>query len=79
MAVAGIYGSPLLSDLLGLGIALTARCWQHGALESHLSKQQLGGTGQLVRQDGMLGSCPIREVLFLVEAVALENNNMEKG
>jgi len=39
MAVAGIYGSPLLSDLLGLGIALTAHCWQHGTLESHLSKQ----------------------------------------
>eukprot|EP00913_Durusdinium_trenchii_P022117 g20783.t1 len=39
MAVAGIYGSPLLSDLLGLGIALTSHTWQHGDLRSQLSKQ----------------------------------------
>ena len=41
MAVAGVYGSPILSDLLGLGVALTSHVSQHGALESQLSKQQL--------------------------------------
>ena len=43
MAVAGVYGSPILSDLLGLGVALTSHVSQHGALESQLSKQQLAG------------------------------------
>jgi Ca2+/Na+ antiporter len=42
MAVAGIFGSPLLSDLLGLGIALTSHCWQQGQMRSQLSKQRLG-------------------------------------
>lgn len=32
MAVAGVFGSPLLSDLLGLGISLTAHTWRPGDL-----------------------------------------------
>lgn len=41
MAVAGIFGSPLLSDLLGLGLALTTATWRQ-PLASELSKQRLG-------------------------------------
>ena len=64
MAVAGIYGSPLLSDLLGLGIALTAHCWQHGALQSHLSKQQLGGWKTCGKM-GKMGNGPKGNAFFL--------------
>ncbi|CAE7207704.1 CCX3 [Symbiodinium natans] len=48
MAVAGVYGSPILSDLLGLGVALTSHVWQHGALKSELSKQNRIAAGSLV-------------------------------
>ncbi|CAE7938386.1 Slc8b1 [Symbiodinium sp. KB8] len=48
MAIAGVYGSPILSDLLGLGVALTSHVSQHGALESQLSKQNRIAAGSLV-------------------------------
>lgn len=39
MAVAGVFGSPILSDLLGLGLSLTSYTWSHGALPAKLTKQ----------------------------------------
>ncbi|CAJ1426405.1 unnamed protein product [Effrenium voratum] len=47
MAVAGIFGSPLLSDLLGLGLALTTATWRQ-PLASELSKQNRIAAGSLL-------------------------------
>ena len=39
MAVASCFGSPLLNDILGVGIACTVYCAKHGALKSPLNAQ----------------------------------------
>ncbi|CAE8628278.1 unnamed protein product [Polarella glacialis] len=47
MAVAGCFGSPLLSDLLGLGVALTSYTTTNGSLKAHLSTQNKIAAGFL--------------------------------
>lgn len=39
MAVASCFGSPLLNDVLGVGVACTVYCAKHGALKSPLNAQ----------------------------------------
>merc|ERR1719326_710900 len=39
MAVAGVFGSPLLSDLLGLGVSFTSYNLSNGPLHATLSMQ----------------------------------------
>lgn len=39
MAVASCFGSPLLNDILGVGVAATTYCVKHGGLRSPLNAQ----------------------------------------
>lgn len=79
MAVAGIFGSPLLSDLLGLGIALTSHCWQQGQMRSQLSKQnRIAAVSLLLAIVGTMAmfiscgfSCPRRFAFVLLCHYAL--------
>ena len=77
MAVAGIFGSPLLSDLLGLGLALTTATWRQ-PLASELSKQRLAGGGR----GGQVGGGFLCASIFSpsnLKRVAHKNNRCPNG
>jgi len=74
MAVAGVFGSPLLSDLLGLGVSFTSYNLASGPLHATLSMQNKVAAGFLLTSMAISGigfaafrfSCPPRLGYVLV-------------